>query len=110
MKDNSGLGLRSHVISKGSEALDDTLQASRRILLVSTLALVVFLVWANVASLEEVTRAPATAIASSRTQQIQSQGGGVLEQLLVKEGDRVEAGQVLALIDETRARGACLAA
>ena len=110
MTDNSGLGLRSHVISKGSEALDDTLQASRRILLVSTLALVVFLVWANVASLEEVTRAPATAIASSRTQQIQSQDGGVLEQLLVKEGDRVEAGQVLALIDETRARAAFLEA
>jgi adhesin transport system membrane fusion protein len=110
MKDILGAASRPHVNPKGPDALDDTLRASRRILLVSTLALIVFLLWANIATLEEVTRAPATAIASSRTQQIQSQDGGVLEQLLVKEGDRVEEGQVLALIDETRARAAFLEA
>ncbi|MDB9805173.1 HlyD family efflux transporter periplasmic adaptor subunit [Porticoccaceae bacterium] len=92
------------------DPLDVTLIGSRRILTVSMLALGVFFIWANIATLEEITRAPAIVIASSRTQLIQSQDGGVLEQLLVKEGDRVVAGQVLALIDETRARAAFLEA
>ncbi len=101
---------KAMAIPGGDEPLDETLKASRRILTVSMLALGVFLLWANIATLDEITRAPATVIASSRTQLIQSQDGGVLEQLLIKEGDRVEAGQVLALIDETRARAAFLEA
>jgi len=102
--------IKSIFASGSDEQLDVTLRASRRILFVSTLAIVVFFIWANIATLDEITRAPATVIASSRTQLIQSQDGGVLEQLLIKEGDRVEAGQVLALIDETRARAAFLEA
>ena len=51
--------------------------------------LVVFLVWASFASLDEITRAPGSVIASSRTQVIQSQDGGVIEAIMVKEGDIV---------------------
>ena len=87
---------------------DDHLAPSRNILIIVGLILIVFLGWANVAEIDEITRAPATVIADSRTQLIQSQDGGVLEQLLVKEGEKIVAGQVLALIDETRARAAYL--
>lgn len=72
--------------------------------------LIVFLVWASFASLDEITRAPGSVIASSRTQVIQSQDGGVIETILVKEGDIVEAEQVLAQIERTRAETSFLEA
>ena len=75
---------------------------------VSFLSVVLFLVWAYFAKLDQVTRAPGSVIASSRTQVIQSQDGGILEALLVKEGDSVKAGQVLAKIEKTKAETAYL--
>src|SRR5206468_3890192 len=54
--------------------------------------------------IDESTRASGTVIASSRVQVIQSVDGGVLEQLRVREGDRVRKGEVLAVFDETRTR------
>lgn len=72
---------------------------------VSLLAGVVgsFLLWAWQAQLEEVTRGNGRVIPSSKEQVIQSLEPGVLTALLVKEGDRVERGQVLIRMDDTRA-------
>lgn len=81
---------------------------SRLVILCTLLVLIVFYCWAIWAEIDEITRAPGTVIASSRTQLIQSQDGGTLEALLVKEGDIVEAGQLLALIDSTRAEAGYL--
>ncbi|MCP1648833.1 HlyD family type I secretion periplasmic adaptor subunit [Pseudomonas nitroreducens] len=61
------------------------------------------LIWAYFARVEEVTRGEAKIIPSSREQVIQSLEGGILEQMNVREGDVVEAGQVLLKIDPTRA-------
>jgi adhesin transport system membrane fusion protein len=58
--------------------------------------------WANRFMIDEVARGPGEVIASSRTQVIQSVDGGVLRELPVREGDRVESGQVVARLDETR--------
>ncbi len=66
------------------------------------LCLAVFLAWANWATLDQVTRAPGSVIASSRTQIIQSQDGGTIAQLLVREGDTVTAGQPLLRFDKDR--------
>ena len=63
---------------------------------ISLLALLCFFVWASQAELEQITRAPGQIIASGRTQVIQASDGGVLQALMVKEGDTVERGQVLA--------------
>lgn len=81
---------------------------SRRVIWGALLVLVVFFVWANLARIDQITRAPGSIIASSRTQVIQSQDGGILESLMVQEGDLVEAGQLLARIDSTRAEAAYL--
>ena len=62
----------------------------------------VFLVWAVFFHIDEVARARGEVIASSRVQVIQAVDGGVLSQLLVKEGDRVKPGQVIARLDQTR--------
>ena len=58
--------------------------------------------WAMTFRIDEVTRATGEVIASSRVQVIQAVDGGVLSQLMVAEGDRVVAGQVLACLDHTR--------
>jgi adhesin transport system membrane fusion protein len=52
--------------------------------------------------IDEVARAGGEVITSSRVQVIQSVDGGVLQELLVREGDRVKPGQVLARLDQTR--------
>lgn len=81
---------------------DPSLKKPRGVLLITGLILIVFFVWSYYAVIDEVTRAPGKVIASSRTQLIQSQDGGVLEDLLVQEGDTVEKDQLLARIDRTR--------
>lgn len=66
------------------------------------LAISCFYVWASVFKLTEVSSGTGKVIASSKEQVIQSLEGGVLKQLNVKEGQLVEANQVLAFIDPTR--------
>lgn len=63
---------------------------------------VVGLVWANFAVLDEITRGEGKVIPSSQTQIIQSEKGGVLLDLKVREGDIVNAGDVVAVIDNTQ--------
>ncbi len=72
----------------------------------SLLALLSFLLWASQAELEQLTRAPGQIIAGSRTQVIQASDGGVLSTLLVKEGDKVVKGQLLAKLDDIKLRAA----
>lgn len=68
--------------------------------LVAGVALAV--IWALVYEIDEVARGPGTVIASNRVQVIQAVDGGVLQSLAVREGARVEKGQVLATLDRTR--------
>lgn len=58
--------------------------------------------WASYFRIDEVARATGEVIASSRVQVIQAVDGGVLATLNVREGDRVEPGQLLAQLDQTR--------
>jgi len=69
-------------------------------------AFVVFLGWASLANLDEVSTGTGKVVPSSKDQDIQSQDGGTLRKLLVKEGDIVQAGQVLAQLDPVRGQAA----
>lgn len=73
-------------------------------------AILVFILWGAFAQLDEITRAQGSVIASSRTQVIQSFDGGTIEQILVREGDVVEAGQVLMRLEVTRMESSYLEA
>lgn len=70
------------------------------------LGLVALVVWASVATIDQVTRAQAQIIAEDRTQLVQSPDGGVITQLHVKEGDVVKAGQILVTLQKERAEAA----
>lgn len=68
------------------------------------LAMVVSLVvWSRFAVLEEVTTGQAQIVPSDKVQVIQSLEGGIVAAVNVQEGDLVEAGQPLIVIDPTRA-------
>ena len=66
------------------------------------LTVVALLVWAYFASIDEVTRGAGRVIPASQLQRIQSFDGGVVEQIFIREGQIVDAGQVLMQIDPTR--------
>ncbi|ALB63771.1 HlyD family secretion protein [Cronobacter condimenti 1330] len=65
-------------------------------------ALVLFFVWAWFATLDEVTVGTGKITTSSRAQLIESLDGGIVNALMVHEGDVVERGQMLARLDPTR--------
>jgi adhesin transport system membrane fusion protein len=69
---------------------------------VHILALCVLLVWASVFRVDQTTRGTGSVISSSHVQVIQAVDGGVIKSLKVREGDIVNQGQVLALLDQTR--------
>ena len=66
------------------------------------LLLVLFLVWASLARVDEVTRGSGKVTPSRQVQLIQAVDGGIVSEILVHEGQAVEAGQLLFRIDATR--------
>lgn len=64
--------------------------------------LVVFVIWAYNSTIDEITRGQGSIIPTSREQVIQSLDPGILNQMLVKEGDTVEKDQILLKLDDTR--------
>lgn len=63
---------------------------------------VIFLFWASVAQLDEVTRGEGKVIPSRQLQVLQSIDGGLVAEILVREGEVVQPDQLLIKIDETR--------
>lgn len=59
------------------------------------------LLWARWATLDEVTTAMGRVVPAAQTQVVQSLEGGIVRELLVREGGTVEAGQVILRIDDT---------
>lgn len=76
------------------------------IIWVTLVIIIVLVTWASFAKIDQVTRAQATVIASARTQEIQATDNGILSELLVKEGDDVKKGDLLAILEEERAKAA----
>lgn len=71
---------------------------------ISALVVLLFLIWAAIARVDEIVRADGQMISSSRPQIVQNLEGGILSELLVHEGQEVEQGQVLARLQGTEFR------
>ncbi|HEU4460598.1 MAG TPA: HlyD family type I secretion periplasmic adaptor subunit [Methylibium sp.] len=81
-------------------------QKTRRaqtIVRVAVVVVVLLVGWAALARVDEITRGDGKVIPSKQLQVIQSLDGGVVSEILVREGEVVEANQLLLRIDETRA-------
>ncbi|MBB4087745.1 MULTISPECIES: HlyD family efflux transporter periplasmic adaptor subunit [Sphingomonas] len=82
--------------------LTDVHPRSRMMLWTVIACVAIFVGWATWAQLDVVTRGDGRVVPYSRIQKIQSLEGGILGELLVKEGDLVRAGQPLVRLDPTR--------
>lgn len=80
-----------------------SLKNARVILRISLIAFIILFLWAAFTKIDKTISAAGQVIASDRTQLVQSADGGVLKELRVKEGDKVEKGQVVAVLEKERA-------
>ena len=85
---------------------DPKVGRTRIIIWGSLIGIIILVVWAYFAQIDQVTRATGTIIASARTQDIQAVEGGVLTEILVKEGKDVTKGQLIVTLEEERAQAA----
>ncbi|WBM42522.1 HlyD family type I secretion periplasmic adaptor subunit [Comamonas aquatica] len=77
-------------------------KGSRILLWSSLLCVLVLLIWASLGYIDEVVRGQGKVVPSRQVQVVQSLDGGVVEEILVRPGQRVDAGQVLLRLDPTR--------
>ena len=61
-------------------------------------------IWAGTTSLAGAVIASGTVVVESSVKKVQEQTGGTVHEILVRNGDKVTAGQVLVRFDETVAR------
>jgi adhesin transport system membrane fusion protein len=80
----------------------EPLRARRLLRWSAVLVLLLLLLWASVAKVDQVTRGEARVVPSQQVQIVQSVDGGVVSEILVREGQVVEADQVLLRVDPTR--------
>jgi len=66
------------------------------------IAMALFVMWTAVALIDEITRGEGKVIPSSQIQILQSLDGGIVAEINVKEGQIVDAGQILLRVDPTR--------
>jgi adhesin transport system membrane fusion protein len=84
--------------------LDQEPLKTRRLLYAIALSVVVMIVWATFAEVDIVTRGQGKVIPSRQVQILGSQDGGVITEILVREGDLVQQGQLLLKLDQTRSQ------
>lgn len=94
--------LQAHDDTTAADELALSLRRSRWIFWTICFTLAVFTLWAYFAEVDQITRAPGSVISSARSQIIQSLDGGVIDEMLVKEGDTVQRDQVLVKLEQTR--------
>jgi adhesin transport system membrane fusion protein len=78
---------------------------TQMIIVASAAAFFLFLLWASIAQVDEVTRGQGKVIPSSKVQVIQSSTPATIAELLVRSGQRVSRGQLLARLDNPESRG-----
>ncbi len=91
-------------MSRVDEAWFDRGSTYSKYIVVSFCSLLVFfVVWASFASIDEVARGQGQVVPSQRTQLVQHLEGGILSEILVREGQTVEPEQILARVDNVTA-------
>jgi adhesin transport system membrane fusion protein len=82
------------------------LTGSRLIIVASAIGFALFIVWAMLAQVDEVTSGQGKVIPISKAQLIQSTEPATVQDLLVRSGQRVRRGQLLARLDDTQSASA----
>ncbi|MEF1171747.1 HlyD family type I secretion periplasmic adaptor subunit [Vibrio sinaloensis] len=93
-----------YVDDKTAALLLNTPNSARIMLWIMVLFFVLAGVWASWAQIDKVTVGQGKVVPSSQIQVVQNLEGGLIKNILVQEGQKVEKGQQLLLIDDTRFR------
>lgn len=93
---------REYMPELAGATLQDSPRRSRMTVWIATALIVIALLWAHFAVLQEVTMGEGKAIPSSKIQVIQNLEGGIVTEILVREGQMVNKGDTLLRLDDTR--------
>jgi membrane fusion protein, adhesin transport system len=94
----------SNIASSERDIDDDPEQAtvsSRRLVIVLCALLLSAVVWSYLTEVDEITRGEGKVIPASRTQSVQATEQGVVEEIAVKIGQTVKAGDLIIQLDDT---------
>jgi adhesin transport system membrane fusion protein len=81
---------------------EHTPKGARIVVWVSVASVFVLVLWAALAQLDEVTRGEGKVIPTRQIQVLQSLDGGIVSEILVREGQTVKTGELLLKVDPTR--------
>ncbi len=104
-KFNQIIGFESDVLddSFGSLPASMSYQADRRMLQVLLIMAILFFIWAVFSPIDRIVRAEGKIIAAGRAQIVQHLEGGIVTQIMVREGQYVKAGEVLMRLSDVQA-------
>ncbi len=88
--------------SLSAAILETTPSRISKVLKIWLITIVVFILWASFARIDEITRGDGKVIPYGQNQVIQNLEGGIVESLLVNEGGFVQAGQVILKINNAQ--------
>ena len=94
--------LHEFIDSAAESTLLGAPNASRIILRCIACFVVLAVIWAYFAELDEITRGEGSVIPSQQVQVVQYLEGGITKEIFVREGDQVQKGQALLRVDETQ--------
>ncbi len=79
------------------------LSGSRQIIVAGSGGLLLFVLWASLAQVDEITRGQGRIIPSSKAQIVQSAAPATIREILVRSGQTVRKGQLLVRLDDSEA-------
>ncbi len=90
--------------SLGSAVLHTTPKRSRVLLYFWLFSAVLFLLWASIAKVDEIVRSEGKIVPSGENKILQNLEGGIVEEILVSEGESVKKGDALLKIKNIKSR------
>lgn len=72
------------------------------VLIAFLITITFFIIWASLASIDEIARGNGKVVPNGQNQVIQNLEGGIVSEILVKEGDSVEKDQILIKISNEK--------
>jgi adhesin transport system membrane fusion protein len=91
----------SYMASLSAAVLQKAPVKSKMILWIMLVVIAWLILWASFAEVDELARGVGKVIPSKQVQVVQNLEGGIVSEILVDEGEKVDAGQILVKIDDT---------